>query len=114
MPVRACRTDAISQDTGRFTPSVTNKLQVENSMPNIIEHVAALEFPFFHKKAITTGTKAPVAKKSEPIHETFSISRTSRAIINPNTVTIRLDILPAHTICKGLAFLPIYFFISVR
>ena len=48
-----------------------------------MEANAPLEFPAFQTKAKTNGTKAPVAKKSDPIQAMRNIERISKLISKP-------------------------------
>lgn len=53
-------------------PKATSKLYIEKLKPKNIEAMAALLFPRFQMKPKIKGTKAPVAKKSAPIHDIVS------------------------------------------
>lgn len=61
-PMIACVEDAISHETGRGTPIATIRLYVEKIKPQIIDNIAPIELPFFHKKPKTIGIKAPEVK----------------------------------------------------
>ena len=98
IPISACSTEAISHAEGNFVPKAISMLYVENTSPNIIDAKAPLELPAFQINAKTNGTKAPVAKKSEPIQAMRKIERISKLISNPKKATIAVDIFPTKTI----------------
>ena len=97
IPTIACFTDAISHNTGRLKPRAAKRLYVENNNPNNMDMIAAADVPLFHKNPITKGAKAPVVRKSDPIHAIVKTDLMFSAINNAIVAIIKVESLPTIT-----------------